>query len=196
MSRVHITSNGFKREFTRLHRISGPSIAHPFMCAPKVWHFVIDSALFDFVLTWERVACFLSTTSQTKMYFNNRACCVRPNPRLDAHAFSLIHCRHGSRESPRTPALSRRVSSPSLRQFQWSKHTILLRWSTSSLTVVFVTMQKGFALPQLHCSTACALASHGLPWQVAVCAHVHGLWVYQMMSIKLSLLLGHRSSIV
>ena len=181
--RVHSSPLGFR-----------PSIAHPFMCAPRVWHFVIDSALFDFVLTWERVACFLSTTSQTNMYFN-LTCCVRPNPRLDAHAFSHSLSTWFTRVTSYTSSFKTCfVTIP-------SAIPVVQAYSSASaeheLTDRCVRDHaERVALHQLHFSTACALASHGLPWQVAVCAHVHGLWVYQMMSIKLSLLLGHRSSIV
>ena len=58
--------------------------------------------------------------------------------------------------------------------FSCQRHTVLLRWNSSSLTVVFVTMQKRLRFPQ-HNSTACALAGHGLSCSVAVCVHVHRL---------------------
>ena len=88
---------------------------------------------------------------------------------------SKIECRHGSRESLRIPALSSCVSSPFLRQFQLSGHTVLLRRNSSSLTVVVVNMKKKGCVSLLHNSTAGALASHGLLCPVAVCVHVHGL---------------------
>ena len=68
-----------------------------------------------------------------------------------------ICCRHGSREPLRVPVLSRDVSSPSLRHFQLSGHPFLLGRNSSSLTVVFVTMQKGlrFTTAQLHRLCSC-----------------------------------------
>ena len=87
---------------------------------------------------------------------------------------SQIYCRHGSPGSLHVPVLSRDVSSPSLRQFQLSGRTILRRQNSSSLTVVFLTMQKSRASPLRH-STACALARQVLSCPVAVCVHVHEL---------------------
>ena len=74
-----------------------------------------------------------------------------------------------------SPFHSKVVSSPSLRQFQVSGHGVLLRRNSSSLTVVFVTMQEGvrFTTSQLHHMCSC---KSWLSWSVAVCVHVHGLW--------------------
>ena len=95
-----------------------------------------------------------------------------------------IHCRHGSRESLRISVLSRSVS------FTISSAIPVVQAYKSASAEHELTDRcvrdhaERVALLQLHFSTACALASHGLPWPVAVCVHVHGLWEYQMTSVK------------
>ena len=59
----------------------------PLLCASDVWHFVIRSALFCFVLMYPRFVNFFSTTSCTYMYFSI-TCFIIPSPLLDAHAFA------------------------------------------------------------------------------------------------------------
>ena len=105
--------------------------------------------------------------------YSNLTCFIRPNTRLDAHAFADFGCRHGSRESLRVPVLSRDVSSPSLRQFQLSGHAVLLRRNSGSLTVVLVTMQRGlrFTTAQLHRLCSCKLWA-GLPSRFTDCGSV------------------------
>ena len=63
-----------------------PIIAQPLLSASDVWHFVIRSALFCFVLMYARCVNF-STTSCTHMYFSI-TCFILPSPLLDAHAFA------------------------------------------------------------------------------------------------------------
>ena len=60
------------------------------------------------------------------------------------------------------------------RQFQSSVRTVLLRQSSSSLTVVFVTKPPRLhsASVQLHRSSSC---ESGLTCQVTICVHIHGL---------------------
>ena len=47
-----------------------PIIVQPLLCASDVWHFVIKSALFCFVLMYARFVNFFSTTSCTYLYFS------------------------------------------------------------------------------------------------------------------------------
>ena len=86
---------------------------------------------------------------------------------------SPIDCRHGSQESLHVPVLSRDVSSPSLQQFQLSKRIIMNRQNSSSLTVVFLTMEKESCFPTalFHRFCFCMVLS----WPVAVCVHFHEL---------------------
>ena len=83
---------------------------------------------------------------------NSRMTCfIRPYPRLDASCFrrKTVDVSH---ESYFVSQFFQDVSSPSLRQIQLSGHTVPNRRNSSSLTVVFVTMQKGLRLStaQLH----------------------------------------------
>ena len=70
---------------------------------------------------------------------------------------SQSDCPHGSRKLLRIPVVSRSVSSPSLRRFQSSSHTVLHRQNSSLLTAVFATMQKWsrFSSAQLHRFCSC-----------------------------------------
>ena len=86
---------------------------------------------------------------------------------------SQIDCRHGSRESLRIPVLSRGVSSPSLRQSQLSRRTVLLRRNSSLLTVVFATMQRGCTTPPLVLSQVVGCPAQSLSeYTLTDCGHV------------------------
>ena len=60
-------------------------------------------------------------------------------------------CRHGSRETPSLPSLSRGVSSPSLRQFQSSGRIILLQQNSNLLFADVLDHAVSVAFP--HCTT-------------------------------------------
>ena len=158
-----------------------PSIGHPFKCSSIEWHFAITCFVRLRVDMGKTPLLLLRNILHEHVL---QPYMLRPSdPRLDAMP-THIHCRHGSRESLRISVLSRSVSFtipsaiPVVQAYKSAsaEHDLTDRCVRDHAERV--------ALLQLHFSTACALASHGLPWPVAVCVHVHGLWEHQMASVK------------
>ena len=91
-------------------------------------------------------------------------------PSFGGPCLRRFDCRHGSPRLRCGQGRPRGVSSPTLRRrrFQFSERTALLRRNSGSLTVVFMTMQRGSRFSTAQLRRSCSFASRRLPCLITV----------------------------